>query len=379
MQFLINDDFQMSQLQLPGLTLDHYKDKEKGKILAEAVGRPVTLAVPRRRSEGVAKHTKRALAEKHASGTSTPRQPTESAESSQLPTEEHTIDLSGEQNHAVMPVLESVAELREDVMQALNENGSSDRAPMTAEDQSTAAPNSSAQSITNILLVQAGEEPASNTEASSAVLDASEPSGEPDASEEGQNNDAIAGASEIQDASEQLEAHTISKPLPAPGDGNGVTGSKESQASAVITAGDVALDVQNVAPQKRDGSHVDDNVTRVSARRRSVSQNHDVGKQISSEGMTSGKGRGRPRKHLSHSAPATPRPELIVGSVGEGGSAMEGKRRCVHCNSDATPMWRRGPDGPKTLCNACGVKYMLGKLCKNEEGNWIEGKRRQQG
>ena len=61
---------------------------------------------------------------------------------------------------------------------------------MMAEDQSTAALNSSAQSITNFLLVQGAEEPASNTEASSAVLDASEPSGQPDASEEGQNNDA---------------------------------------------------------------------------------------------------------------------------------------------------------------------------------------------
>lgn len=23
-----------------------------------------------------------------------------------------------------------------------------------------------------------------------------------------------------------------------------------------------------------------------------------------------------------------------------------------------TPVWRAGPEGPKTLCNACGVRYM---------------------
>ena len=26
--------------------------------------------------------------------------------------------------------------------------------------------------------------------------------------------------------------------------------------------------------------------------------------------------------------------------------------------SQVTPVWRAGPYGPKTLCNACGVRYM---------------------
>ncbi|KAJ3160647.1 hypothetical protein HDU86_000406 [Geranomyces michiganensis] len=50
--------------------------------------------------------------------------------------------------------------------------------------------------------------------------------------------------------------------------------------------------------------------------------------------------------------------------------------RCLRCDGKDTPMWRRGPDGPKTLCNACGVKFMLGKLARSESGLWIEGKRR---
>ena len=30
-----------------------------------------------------------------------------------------------------------------------------------------------------------------------------------------------------------------------------------------------------------------------------------------------------------------------------------------------TPVWRAGPHGPKTLCNACGVRYMkYGKRSK---------------
>ncbi|CAH8383313.1 unnamed protein product [Eruca vesicaria subsp. sativa] len=34
-------------------------------------------------------------------------------------------------------------------------------------------------------------------------------------------------------------------------------------------------------------------------------------------------------------------------------------RRCTNknCNAINTPMWRRGPLGPKTLCNACGIKF----------------------
>lgn len=37
-------------------------------------------------------------------------------------------------------------------------------------------------------------------------------------------------------------------------------------------------------------------------------------------------------------------------------------RRCLHCGADKTPQWRVGPMGPKTLCNACGVRYKSGRL-----------------
>ena len=33
--------------------------------------------------------------------------------------------------------------------------------------------------------------------------------------------------------------------------------------------------------------------------------------------------------------------------------------RCHSCNIEQTPEWRRGPDGARTLCNACGLRITL--------------------
>ncbi|KAI4369373.1 hypothetical protein MLD38_017817 [Melastoma candidum] len=35
----------------------------------------------------------------------------------------------------------------------------------------------------------------------------------------------------------------------------------------------------------------------------------------------------------------------------------EQKRFCADCNTTKTPLWRVGPSGPKSLCNACGIRY----------------------
>ncbi|KAG8052254.1 hypothetical protein GUJ93_ZPchr0001g30240 [Zizania palustris] len=34
-----------------------------------------------------------------------------------------------------------------------------------------------------------------------------------------------------------------------------------------------------------------------------------------------------------------------------------GRRSCVECRATTTPMWRSGPTGPRSLCNACGIRY----------------------
>ncbi|XP_057477043.1 GATA transcription factor 8-like [Actinidia eriantha] len=43
-------------------------------------------------------------------------------------------------------------------------------------------------------------------------------------------------------------------------------------------------------------------------------------------------------------------------------NASQGVRKCMHCEITKTPQWRAGPMGPKTLCNACGVRYKSGRL-----------------
>ncbi|XP_071714970.1 GATA transcription factor 28-like [Rutidosis leptorrhynchoides] len=42
-----------------------------------------------------------------------------------------------------------------------------------------------------------------------------------------------------------------------------------------------------------------------------------------------------------------------------GGSSQDEETICLHCgiSSKSTPMMRRGPSGPRTLCNACGLKW----------------------
>ncbi|KAI7739922.1 hypothetical protein M8C21_029324 [Ambrosia artemisiifolia] len=47
---------------------------------------------------------------------------------------------------------------------------------------------------------------------------------------------------------------------------------------------------------------------------------------------------------------------------GPGSSDSISQRRCTHCQVQKTPQWRTGPLGPKTLCNACGVRFKSGRL-----------------
>lgn len=46
----------------------------------------------------------------------------------------------------------------------------------------------------------------------------------------------------------------------------------------------------------------------------------------------------------------------------EGANAECPGRKCLHCGAEKTPQWRTGPMGPKTLCNACGVRFKSGRL-----------------
>uniref|UniRef100_A0A0A9FIB0 GATA transcription factor n=1 Tax=Arundo donax TaxID=35708 RepID=A0A0A9FIB0_ARUDO len=58
-----------------------------------------------------------------------------------------------------------------------------------------------------------------------------------------------------------------------------------------------------------------------------------------------------------------PKYHLPPQFAGAGASVpVPGDRRCSHCGVQKTPQWRAGPEGAKTLCNACGVRYKSGRL-----------------
>ncbi|KAI8978926.1 hypothetical protein BDB01DRAFT_852153 [Pilobolus umbonatus] len=40
---------------------------------------------------------------------------------------------------------------------------------------------------------------------------------------------------------------------------------------------------------------------------------------------------------------------------------------CTDCGTTDAPEWRRGPKGPKTLCNACGIRWSKGNKKMNEQ------------
>ncbi|KAF8027585.1 hypothetical protein BT93_E0484 [Corymbia citriodora subsp. variegata] len=65
--------------------------------------------------------------------------------------------------------------------------------------------------------------------------------------------------------------------------------------------------------------------------------------------------------HLSPIKPPKTAPSMKKRE-GPDGNPDSALRRCLHCASEKTPQWRTGPMGPKTLCNACGVRYKSGRL-----------------
>ncbi|KAH9992764.1 hypothetical protein BJV74DRAFT_395965 [Russula compacta] len=64
--------------------------------------------------------------------------------------------------------------------------------------------------------------------------------------------------------------------------------------------------------------------------------------------------------------PPNETPGATPGSAEEGDAAAKRQKAeapvpegqtCLGCNATSTPEWRRGPLGPRTLCNACGLVY----------------------
>ncbi|XP_027368978.1 putative GATA transcription factor 22 isoform X2 [Abrus precatorius] len=46
-------------------------------------------------------------------------------------------------------------------------------------------------------------------------------------------------------------------------------------------------------------------------------------------------------------------------------------RVCSDCNTSSTPLWRSGPKGPKSLCNACGIRQRKARRAMAEAANGL--------
>ncbi|KAL6613707.1 hypothetical protein ACP70R_035977 [Stipagrostis hirtigluma subsp. patula] len=53
---------------------------------------------------------------------------------------------------------------------------------------------------------------------------------------------------------------------------------------------------------------------------------------------------------VTETDPVSPSPDDTTASGGEA-------KACADCHTTKTPLWRGGPEGPKSLCNACGIRY----------------------
>ncbi|KAE8246893.1 hypothetical protein A4X13_0g5584 [Tilletia indica] len=51
----------------------------------------------------------------------------------------------------------------------------------------------------------------------------------------------------------------------------------------------------------------------------------------------------------------------------------ERHQKCLGCGATETPEWRRGPIGPRTLCNACGLLFAKMKRKKGAAGEPLDG------
>lgn len=72
------------------------------------------------------------------------------------------------------------------------------------------------------------------------------------------------------------------------------------------------------------------------------------------------------------------RPSIATGAASGPSSPPQGRRGrdvraegqvCKGCDATSTPEWRRGPLGPRTLCNACGLVYAKMLKRRSREAN----------
>ncbi|KAG1239452.1 hypothetical protein G6F68_018623 [Rhizopus microsporus] len=48
-------------------------------------------------------------------------------------------------------------------------------------------------------------------------------------------------------------------------------------------------------------------------------------------------------------------------------SRLASSNVCTDCGTTESPEWRKGPNGPKTLCNACGLRWSKKQKSEQQE------------
>ncbi|KAF9962370.1 hypothetical protein BGZ72_006191 [Mortierella alpina] len=133
--------------------------------------------------------------------------------------------------------------------------------------------------------------------------------------------------------------------------------SDEEDPSDILGSGKHTTTTSNLLSSKRNPDIGNDQERSMKSKR---PRNQDEKIPVSSSkktaakvGAVAGAGAGSGTAASKKSAPAGP------------SSSNSSQKKCGYCNCTTTPMWRRGPHGPSTLCNACGVKWKHGKIMQD--------------
>ncbi|CAA7408784.1 unnamed protein product [Spirodela intermedia] len=71
----------------------------------------------------------------------------------------------------------------------------------------------------------------------------------------------------------------------------------------------------------------------------------------------------------SKSSPELRDHQLLIPYNSSNRSVQTGAIRvCSDCNTTKTPLWRSGPQGPKSLCNACGIRQRKARRAMEAAG-----------
>ncbi|XP_010442389.1 PREDICTED: GATA transcription factor 16-like [Camelina sativa] len=72
---------------------------------------------------------------------------------------------------------------------------------------------------------------------------------------------------------------------------------------------------------------------------------------------------------LDHSEEVLVDSETMERRAGDMIEQSNNKKTCADCGTSKTPLWRGGPSGPKSLCNACGIRNRKKRRGTEDDNN----------